>query len=172
METNCLATPQLIADFDRWVQWIWESYFVFNFWKFKIKIYVGVDAIVVSILNFDTLCSISSLLSSFMMVPTILLFFRDFFWKSGLLEYHDWIRPYVRGHWFGCSLRPGSQLNSPCQEVGFICPFVVIDPTNLGATAAVALELLLVNFLPIPDAESLPIYPSVLKLVACVYSCG
>ena len=32
------------------------------------------------------------------MVPTKLLFFRD----SGLLEY--WIRPYVRGRWFGCSL--------------------------------------------------------------------
>ena len=33
--------------------------------------------------------------------------------------------------------RPGTPLNSPCQEVGFICPFVVIDPTDLGATTAI-----------------------------------
>ena len=36
-------------DFDLWVQWIRDSCFVFNFWKSKTKIYVGVDAIVVSI---------------------------------------------------------------------------------------------------------------------------
>ena len=78
-----------------------------------------------------------------------------------------WIRPYVRGHWFGCSLRPGTPLNSPCQEVGFIYPFVVIHPTCLGATTVVAPGLMLDNFLPIPDAESLPFYPSVLKQVVC-----
>ena len=33
-------------------------------------------------------------------------------------------------------------LNSPCQEVGLICPFVVIDPTDLGATTAIARNLL------------------------------
>ena len=47
-------------DFDRWVQWIRDSYFVFNFWKSKVKIYDGVDAFIVSILGFDTLCSISA----------------------------------------------------------------------------------------------------------------
>ena len=26
------------------------------------------------------------------------------------------------------------QLNSSCQDVGFFCPFVVIDPTDLGET--------------------------------------
>ena len=31
--------------------------------------------------------------------------------------------------------------NSSCQDVGFICPFVVIDPTDLGATTAVARNL-------------------------------
>ncbi len=47
--------------------------------------------------------------------PTILLFFRCFFWRSGLLECwsHCWIRSYVQGHWFGCSLRPGTPLYSP-----------------------------------------------------------
>ena len=30
----------------------------------------------------------------------------------------------------------------PCQEVGFTCPFVVIDPTDLGATTAVDRNLL------------------------------
>ena len=29
-------------------------------------------------------------------------------------------------------------VNSSCQDVGFICPFVVIDPTDLGVTTAVA----------------------------------
>ena len=65
-------------------------------------------------------------------------------------------------------------LNSPCQDVGFICPFVVIDPTNLGATTAVARNLLSLalglmfdHFLPIPDAESLPFYPLVVNLVVC-----
>ena len=47
-------------DFDRWVQWIRDSCFVFNFWKSKLKIYVGVDAIIVSILSFETCCSISA----------------------------------------------------------------------------------------------------------------
>ncbi len=46
-----------------------------------------------------------------MLGSTILLFFLCFFWRSGLLE--CWIRSYVRGPWFGCSLRPGTQLNSP-----------------------------------------------------------
>ena len=41
-----------------------------------------------------------------------------------------------------CSLLPGTSLNSPCREVGFICPFVVIDPTKLGATTAIAWNLL------------------------------
>ena len=45
---------------------------------------------------------------------------------------------------------------------------MVIAPTDLGATTAVAPGLMLDNFLPIPDAESLPFYPSVLKLVVCV----
>ena len=54
-----------------------------------------------------------------------------------------------------------------CKEVGFICPFVVIDSTNSGATNAVAPGLMLDNFLPIPDAEPLPFYPLVLKLVVC-----
>ena len=41
--------------------------------------------------------------------------------------------------------RPGMQLNSSCQDVGFSCHlthFVVIDPTDLGAPTAVAQNLL------------------------------
>ena len=61
------------------------------------------------------------------------------------------------------------QLNSPCQEVCFIFPFVVIDPTDLGVTKVVKLlqppGLKLDSFLPIPagdaESESLPFYPSV-----------
>ena len=33
-------------------------------------------------------------------------------------------------------------LSSSCQDVGSICPFVVIDPSDLGATTAVAQNLL------------------------------
>ena len=43
---------------------------------------------------------------------------------------------------------------------------MVIDPTYHGM--AVAPGLMLDNFLPIPDTESLPFHPSVLKLVVCV----
>jgi hypothetical protein len=38
----------------------------------------------------------------------------------------------------------------------FICPFVAIDPAHQGATAVVAPGRMIDNFLPIPDAESLP----------------
>ena len=45
---------------------------------------------------------------------------------------------------------------------------MVIDPTDLGATTAIAPGLKLDNILPIPHAESVPFYPCVLKLVVCV----
>ena len=51
-------------------------------------------------------------------------------------------------------------------DIGFICPFVVIDPGDQGATV-VAPEQMIDNFPPIPDAESLPLYRMGLKL-ACV----
>ena len=41
--------------------------------------------------------------------------------------------------------------------VGFICPFVVNDPTNLGKTIVVA-KALLVHLQPIPYSENLPFY--------------
>ncbi len=52
-------------------------------------------------------------------------------------------------------------------EFGFICPFVVIDLTDKGATTVVDLGRMIDNFLPIPKAEPLPIYRVVLRL-ACV----
>jgi hypothetical protein len=52
-------------------------------------------------------------------------------------------------------------------DVGFICPFVVIDPTNLRATTVVAPGRMNDKFLPISDAESLPLDRMVLNL-ACV----
>jgi hypothetical protein len=50
-----------------------------------------------------------------------------FFWRSGLSE--CWILSYVRNHWFGCSLRPWDAVKFTLEslDVGFICPFVVID---------------------------------------------
>ena len=52
-------------------------------------------------------------------------------------------------------------------DAGFIRPFVVIDPTDYGATMVVAPGRMIDSFLSIPDAESLPLYRMVLKL-ACV----
>jgi hypothetical protein len=42
-------------------------------------------------------------------------------------------------------------------DVGFICPFAAIDPTDKGSTTVVASGRMIDNFLPIPDSESLPI---------------
>lgn len=42
---------------------------------------------------------------------TMLLTFHHFFWGLGLFEYL--IQQRVWGHWFGCSLQPGTLLNSP-----------------------------------------------------------
>jgi hypothetical protein len=52
-------------------------------------------------------------------------------------------------------------------DVGFICCFVVIDPTDQGATTVVVPGPMVDNFLPTTDVESLPLYSMVLKL-ACV----
>ena len=47
------------------------------------------------------------------------------------------------GHWFGCSLRPGTPLNSPWRHMSF-CGHRVsdIDPTYLGATSRLRRQLL------------------------------
>ena len=42
--------------------------------------------------------------------------------------------------------------------VGFTFPYVVIDPTYLGATNVVAQAFMLDHLQPIPDAENLPFY--------------
>ncbi len=65
-----------------------------------------------------------------------LFFFCCFFWRSGLLE--CWKRSYVRGHWYGCTLYS--------KTLGFIFPFVVIDPTNQRATTVVAPGRMLATF--------------------------
>ena len=44
----------------------------------------------------------------------------DGFNRLGTVVFDFW-KSKIR--WFGCSLRPGTPLNSLCQEVGFICPF-------------------------------------------------
>ncbi len=54
-------------------------------------------------------------------------------------------------------------------EFGFIRPFVVINPTDSGTTAVVAPGRIIDIFLPIPDAESLPLYRMLLNL-ACDYT--
>jgi hypothetical protein len=60
-----------------------------------------------------------------------------------------------RSAWFGPSLRPGKPLNSP-YEISFICPFVVLDPTNLETTIVLAPEQMPGSVLLSPDADCLP----------------
>ncbi len=61
-----------------------------------------------------------------------------------------------RSAWFGQSLWPGKPSNSS-QEVAFkfICPLVVIDPTDSGATIVVALGQTPGHFLPSSNANRL-----------------
>ncbi len=87
-----------------------ETFFYLNFHESKIKIYVGVDDNICDNLEFwNSLLELGWFAGS-MVGSTILLFFRYFFWRSGLLEY--WIRSYVRCRWSGCSLRHGTPLYS------------------------------------------------------------
>ena len=108
----------------------------------------------------------SQLLGLFNGVSTILLFLRFFFWRSGLLEY--WIRSYVRGHWFGCSLRPGIPLPGCWLHLSFRSHWPYRFVSDGGNCSELAPGLMFTHFLPIPDAESLPFYPLVIKLVVCV----
>ena len=87
----------LAKDFDRWVQWIKDSCFVFNYWKSKIKIYD--NFILESMLLLHRFWvvkrvawsqAILSFLAWCQILPITLLFFRDSFWRSGLLEYWIW----------------------------------------------------------------------------------
>ncbi len=64
-----------------------------------------------------------------------------------------------RSAWFGRSRRPEKPLNSPRRLPGivaFICPFVALDPTDLGTTIVVAPGQMPGNFLSSPDADCLP----------------
>ena len=53
----------------------------------------------------------------------------------------------------------GRSSTHPARRLASSVFFVVIEPTDFGATTVVA---------PVPDAESLAFYPLVLKLVVCV----
>ena len=59
-----------------------------------------------------------------------------------LLNVRYWIQSYVPGYCFGCSLLPGPGGPWGAVEVtlkvGFIYPFVCIEPTDLGETIVVA----------------------------------
>jgi hypothetical protein len=75
------------------------------------QIYVGADDnICVNFEFWNSLLELGCFAGS-KLGPTILLFFRCFFSRSGLLE--CWIRSYVLCHWCVCSFRPGTPLYSP-----------------------------------------------------------
>ena len=72
-------------------------YNVFIFYESKTKIFVGMDDDeIVSILSFDTRCSISAASLVQWWPPTMVRFFCDFFLRSGLSE--CWIRSRAQGH--------------------------------------------------------------------------
>ena len=100
------------------------------------------------------------------MVPAIQLFFRDFFWGWGLFEY--WIRVITTvcsGSlvWLFSPVRDAHKFTLPG---GWLHqPFRGHRPYRLrsdDSATVVAPGLMLDNFLPIPDAESVPFYPSIL----------
>ena len=74
-----------------------------------------------------------------------------------------WMLCRVDPRGLGRSFRPGKPSNSPW-EVVFICPFVVLNPTDLGATIVVAPGQMPSGFLPSPNADCLPF---LVKLVPC-----
>ena len=103
-----------------------------------------------------------SFLVCLMMVPTILLLFRDFFWRSGLLELR--IRFVCLGSlvwlfspaWDAVKLiLPGCWLHLP-----FRGHWPYRFRSDDGSCSELAPGLMFDNFLPIPDAESLSFYPS------------
>jgi hypothetical protein len=102
-------TFHLNKDFDQQIQWIRDIPFVFNLWESKIKIYAGVDGDIC--VKWNSLLELGCFAGS-MVGPMILLFLHCFFWRPGLLESWCWIQLYGWGHWFGCSLHPGTLLYS------------------------------------------------------------
>ena len=96
---------------------------------------------------------------------SVMLIFCDIFWRSVLLEYSDWIRLYVLGHCLGCSLWPGTQWNPPWKlssSVG-LCPFVVIDPTNLGAATELLIKALCLSILNLSLTQNICLYTNANK---------
>ena len=89
-----------------------RKFFVFNSKDPRLQIHVEVYDAIVPILNFETLEFGCFQVPDSMVVPTVtmLFFFWDFFWRSGLFEY--WTRSHVRAHCFGCSLQPGTPFQS------------------------------------------------------------
>ena len=97
----------------------WDSYLVFNLKNSRSKVYVEVYDGIVSILNLETRCSSSAASQIQWWVPTVL-----FFWLFS----------------------PAWDAVQLTLQVGFICPFVVIDPTDFGATIVVAQAVCLTIF--------------------------
>ena len=72
------------------------------------------------------------------------------------LEY--WIRSCIRGHCFGCSLRPATPLNSPCKLASSVLSWSLTYRFRRDQFADNRSYpgLVLGDLQPIPDAEYLP----------------
>ncbi len=118
--------------------------------------------IFVSVQNFETRCSNSA--------ASMVQWWVRRYCSSSVASFEDRICQHAGyDRMFGAISLAVLQYNAVILtlDVGFICPFVVIDPNDLGATTVVAPGRMNNKFLLIPGAESLPLYRSVFKL-ACV----
>ncbi len=76
-----IDTMTFKKDFDQKIQWIRDIFWVFNLWESKIKIYVGVDGDICVNLEFWNSLIELGYFAGTLVGPTILLFFRCFFWR-------------------------------------------------------------------------------------------
>ena len=120
----------------------WDTYFVFNPKDSRLKNCVEVYDGTVSILNSETRCSSLAASQIQWWVPTVLFSF-GILLKIRSVRILDTIICLGTLLWLFSQARDAVQI---ILRVGFICPFVVINPTNLGVTIVVAQVLCLTIF--------------------------
>ncbi len=113
MQIRCRLIHRLFnKDFGQQIQWIRDILFVFIFKNPRSRFMLELIVIFVSIQNFETRCS--NLAAS--LVQWLV---RQYCYSFAAASFEDrvcqnagpcWIQSYVRSHWFGCSLRPGTPL--------------------------------------------------------------
>ena len=141
---------QLIEIFD----WLGQLFCLIpkNSKPWRLKIYVGMnDDVLVSILNLEISAASESLVYWWVQRCCSASVISSRSGDLGLLEY--WIWPYVRGHCFGCSLRPGALQYSPWKLASYVLSWSLILPIRSNDWVVVA-GLVLVHLKPIPESPT------------------